>query len=92
MRCHVIIHFRSYLDHCEFSEGTNCASFNSLPIEVEKGGVWCLVGSVEDGLGKQSVPTGFAEGLLEKSHHEGQCRVEVLGDCASWVTMPAGGI
>ena len=47
---------------------------------------------MEDGLGKQSVPTGFAEGLLEKSHHEGQCRVEVLGDCASWVTMPAGGI
>ena len=49
-------------------------------------------GSVEDGLGKQSVPTGFAEGLLEKNHHEGQCRVEVLSDCASWATMPAGGI
>ena len=84
--------FQELLDHCEFSEGTNCASFNSLPIEVGKGGVWCLVGSVEDGLGKQSVPTGFAEGLLEKNHHEGQCRVEVLGDCASWATMPAGGI
>lgn len=53
---------------------------HSLPTEDGKG---CLVESVEDVRGKQSVPRALLR-VLEKSHHEGQCRVEVLG------TVPPG--
>lgn len=47
--------------------------------------------SVEDGLGKQSVPGAFAEGLWRKVTMKDSVSRGSGGLCL-WVTVPAGGI